>query len=254
VRALALIAVFAPAIAQAQPANRPTAAQVLANVELTYKRPQHLTARFDQTVTYAAIGQTKKTAGRLYASKPAKMRWDYVKAKAPKGLDRSFIFDGTTLWVIDTTNLQVLQHTQASNNLPAAIAFFTGAGSLTTQFYVAFPTAPTHLVPGATVLQLTPKQPSAQYSQLYLVIDPSSWRVAKTIMIDSSGNTNMFEFSAVDMKTTIKPTVFQFSPSSLPNYRVITAPTAPATTNPTPSPPVRTNRTLPGRSGPTTTP
>jgi outer membrane lipoprotein-sorting protein len=218
-RALLAITALAPAIAHAQPKRPPpSAAQVLANVEATYQQPTHFTAGFTQTVTYALNNKTTRSTGKLYVEKPDKIRFDYEKAGKP---DRTFLFDGVTLWIIDHGNMQVLQQPAQNSNLPAAIRFFTGAGSLATEFKVGFPTSPKHLVPGATVLALTPRQPSAQYSELYLVIDPTRWQVTKTIVINSSGDANTFELSNMDVKKSIAASVFQFKPSSVPHYKLV---------------------------------
>lgn len=231
-----LLALPGGAAAQAPPAKhakRPSAAQVLAGVEAVYKQPTELTATFEQAVTNAAFGKTSKTTGKLYVQKPNKLRFDYG---TPQKLDKAFIFDGKTLWIVEPSNLQVIVHTTQSSTLPAAIAFFTGAGSLARDFKVAFATTKDHQVPGGITLELTPRRASAAYKRLYLVIDPSTNQVGKTIVIDSSDNINMFTFGNVDLKAAVKPSLFTFDPKSVPHYRIVTANTA---AKPAPKPATR---------------
>jgi outer membrane lipoprotein carrier protein len=228
-RALTL-ALLVPASALAQPlAARRTAAQVLADVEATYAKPQHLTARFQQTVTYATMGTTRKSGGTVYLAKPDKMRWDYVDAK--NKVDSSFIFDGTVLWVVQPSNLQVLKHTAQNTTLPAAISFLNQAGRLAKEFDVTFPAADVqqaHGVPGGVLLALAPKQASAQIEQLYFVVDPSTNQVTRSIVIDSSDNINAFVFTGVDLKKKIDAKYFAFDPKTVPTYKVVTVNPAPA--------------------------
>jgi outer membrane lipoprotein carrier protein len=230
----AIAMVMLPAIAAAQPPARPlTPGQVLARIEATYQQPAQLTARFEQTVTNVIGGKPKRSSGTLLVAKPDKLRFDYTSAKGKP--DKHFIFDGQTLWVIEHVNLQVLQHHAGASPLPGAIAFFLGAGKLASEFDVGFPKARGRLVPGATVLELVPRQPTAQYARIDLVIDPATWQVTRTTVVDSSGNTNTFAFSKVDTRTPIKATTFQFHPRTLPSYRVVRVqpqPPAPAPRRP----------------------
>jgi outer membrane lipoprotein carrier protein len=221
---LAIVALVIPLSAIAQPKPERTAAQVLADVETTYAKPQHLTAKFEQTVTYATMGTTKKSAGTVYLAKPDKMRWDYVEAKQ-KRVDKSFIFDGTTLWVVEPSNLQVLKHTAQNHTLPAAISFLNQSERLAKEFDVAFADATaqkTHGVPGGVLLSLVPKQAAAQIKQLYFVIDPSTNQVARSIVIDSSDNVNAFAFRDADLKKKLDAKYFAFDPKTVPTYKVVT--------------------------------
>ncbi|HEU0036607.1 MAG TPA: outer membrane lipoprotein carrier protein LolA [Kofleriaceae bacterium] len=221
IRGLGLVAWLVPAIAIAQPSTKPPdAAKVLAAVEATYKKPTDLTASFEQTVVDAAFGRTTTSKGQLYVQKPNKLRFDYANAKG--SLDKAVIFDGKTLWVVEPSKLQVLKHTPSSSALPSAITFFTGAGSLAKDFKVALSSDPKYQAPGGLTLALVPKQPSAAYKELYLLVDPATNTVDRTIVIDSSGNTNTFVFGKPDTKGAIKPATFVFDPKKFPNYAVKT--------------------------------
>jgi outer membrane lipoprotein-sorting protein len=143
------------------------------------------------------------------------MRWDYIGAKGKR--DRSFIFDGTTLWFVDTKNLQVLQHKTPTSTLPAAVAFLNGSGKLAADFDVA-------AGDDANTVKLTPKQTSAQVKELHFVIDPSTYHVLRSIVIDHNGDTSSFTFSSVDPKTKPKASYFVFDPKSVPTFKVVQVP------------------------------
>lgn len=221
--------------AGAQPA-RPSAATVLANVQQFYANASHMTAQFRQVVTNATFGTTKASDGKLWVAKPVQFRWDYLEKKQNVvTVAKTFAFDGTTLWLVDHENKQILQNQVQSSVLPAAVSFLTGAGNLAMQFNVALSASGTYGGKSATVLELTPKQPSAPYKQLFFVVDPADWHISESIVIDSSGDTNDFKFFHSDLTSTVKARWFQVNPSSLPTYRLVVvnggsgAPPIPAT-------------------------
>jgi len=209
--------------ASAQPAT-PSPAVVLANVQQYYANANQLTARFRQIVTNATFNTTKTSDGTLWVAKPAQFRWDYAQKKQGRvSISKTFIFDGQTFWLLDHNNKQIVPAQTQNSALPAAVSFLTGGSSLTSQFDVALNTSGTIGGTNATVLELTPKQPSAQYSKLYFVVDPSNWRVKESVVIDSSGDTNTFKFYAPNLASTVRPQWFQVNPSSLPRYTLSVA-------------------------------
>ncbi|MEO8703588.1 MAG: outer membrane lipoprotein carrier protein LolA [Kofleriaceae bacterium] len=210
--ALALVALAGIVrIAEAQPKPQPPSAEtVLANVEATYKKAPGLTAAFTQTVTNAMTGKVSKPKpGTLLVGKPNKIRFDYA------GSNKTMMYDGKDFYSIEPDAL-VIRHakTTGANPVPAAVTFITGAGSLATDFNVTFPETK-DLVPGATILALTPKKPNAAYAKLLLTVNPATWQVTRTHVIDSSGNTNTIELTNVKLEAP-KPDQFHFVRSKYP--------------------------------------
>ncbi len=192
---------------------------LLAKIDATYKAPKQLSASFEQTTVDPTFGTTTHKTGTLQASKPDQFRLDYVsKSKAHAG--NRFVFDGKSLWFIDSKNTKIYRYATQSSELPAMFAFFRGASSLATQFGIAITTAKPYAVAGSTVLALTPKQPSAAYSALYLVVDPATGQVTRTTVINSSGLVSTYTFSKLDLTSAIPAAVFQFDPASLPDFKV----------------------------------
>jgi outer membrane lipoprotein-sorting protein len=205
----AIIAVLAPA-------SSPSPASVLASVQKYYGGATQLTTKFEQTVVNPAYGTTQKSSGKVYLVSPDKMRWDY-DAKKQGGAKKSFIFDGKTLWAVEPKNLQVFKSSASGSMLPAALSFASGTAQLTKEFDVKLaPNSPY----GATVLELSPKQPSAQYKRLYFVV-ASDGHVEKSIVIDANDNSNEITFEAHDLTTKLESRLFQFDPKSVPTFKVI---------------------------------
>jgi outer membrane lipoprotein-sorting protein len=221
-------------VAQQTPSapTAPSAPTVLANVQAFYASQHQMTAAFHQVVTQAAFGTTAVTDGSVRLAKPDRFRFDYLSKK--NTATRSFIFDGKVLWVIDVANKQIFKTpVQTNATLPAAVSFLIGASTLTTQFNVALNTSGKFGRASTTVLELTPKQASAQFKQLFFVVDPATWAVDESIVIDSSGNTQDITFANPDFKSAIKPTLFQVNPKIL-NFRLVVVPATSAPVAPIP--------------------
>lgn len=208
-------------IAVLAPASSPSPASVLASVQKYYGGAKQLTTKFQQTVVNPAYGTTQKSSGRVYLVSPDKMRWDYDAKKQggarQKPAKKSFIFDGKTLWAVEPKNLQVFKSSANGSMLPAALSFASGTAQLTKEFDVTLaPNSPY----GPTVLELSPKQPSAQYKRLYFVV-ASDGHVEKSIVIDANDNSNEIAFEAHDLTTKLDGKLFQFDPKSVPTFKVI---------------------------------
>ncbi len=214
----------APA-ASAAPLSAETAVD---NVQKFYAGIQQVTAQFRQYVTNSTFGTTKQSNGRVWLVKPGKMRFDYYEKTGGKVLaKKSFISNGTTLYMVEHDNKQVVQKNLQADLMPVALSFLFGKGDLKQDFNTQLdPTLDAKLNLAGTpdvVIGLTPKQPSAQYKMLVLVVNRTDFHVKQSIIIDSSGNINQFEFFAPDFKTPIPARLFEFDPKSVPAYRMINA-------------------------------
>lgn len=219
--------------AAALPAN-----EVVDRVQKFYANITQVTADFRQAVTNDTFGSTKTSDGKVYISKPGKMRWDYhEKKKDQVKTKKSFISNGTNLYVVEHDNMQVVKKNLQQDLMPVAVSFLYGKGDLKNEFNAELDTSGKYGNKGDYVLRLTPKQPSAQYKNLFLVVDPSNFRVTQSIIIDSSNNVNHFRFFAPDFAKPHKPTWFEFDERSVKNYRIIDADQQGAAGGARPTPP-----------------
>ncbi len=232
---LILLALAMASTASAQP--QPNAQTVLANVQKFYAAPKQMTATFRQEVTQATFNMTEKSDGTLYVLKPSSLRWDYkLKTSAGVKPDKTFVLNGSMVWLVDHNNKQIIQGSTQGTAMPAAISFLTGSGNLASDFNVALDKSGKYGAAGMTVLALTPKKPSAQYKQLFFVVDPKDSHINESIVIDANSNTNDFHFYAPDLQTPIGAQLFTVNPASLPTYRVVQPnATAPSQTAPKPA-------------------
>ena len=100
--------VAAPTAAAAT--TQANASTIVDNVQKFYAGIKQVTAQFRQTVTNATFGSTKKSDGTVWLMKPGKMRWDYLEKKqGTTQVQKSFISNGTYLYVVEHNNKQVVK-------------------------------------------------------------------------------------------------------------------------------------------------
>jgi outer membrane lipoprotein carrier protein len=199
-------------------------AVVLDQVQKFYATIKQVTAQFRQSVTNDMLGSTKTSDGTVWIMKPGKMRWDYLEKKKDKvEVTKSFISNGTTLYVVEHDNMQVIEKSLQQDMMPVAVSFLYGKGDLKSEFIPELDTSGKYGGKGELVLKLTPKKPSAQYKNLFLVVSPTDYHVTQSVIVDSSNNVNHFRFYAPDFAKEIKDTWFEFDKRSVKSYRVVDA-------------------------------
>ena len=226
-------------------AQAKTAAQVLADVQKTYAAVTDMSATIQQEVTNVTFGSTKTVSGQVWLRRPGKMRWDYAakprKGQPPKTA-KSFVSDGTTLWIVELENQQIIKTSVKDNVLPVAVAFLSGTPTWSKDFRARLDATGTYGAAGDQVVVLTPKRRSAQYKKLFLVVDATSMQVKESIVVDAADNTNHFTFTNGNLAATNHDSFFVVDETSpaLAKFRVIQvappANAAPATA-PTPRAP-----------------
>jgi outer membrane lipoprotein carrier protein len=221
--------VTTPLVAQAgagsaATAAAPNASTVVDNVQKFYAGIKQVTAQFRQTVTNNTFGSKKNSDGTVWLMKPGKMRWDYVEKKQGKAVvKKSFISNGTYLYVVEHDNKQVVKKNLQNDLMPVAVTFLYGKGDLKAEFNAEIDTTGKYGAKGDIVLKMTPKKPSAQYKNLYLVVAPDNFRVKQSIIVDTSDNVNQFQFFSPDFEKAQKDSIFEFDERSVKNYRIIDA-------------------------------
>jgi len=201
-------------VAQATAAPARTASAVVDRVQAFYRDTQQLSAVFRQTTRNETFGKTSTSDGRVYLKKPGKMRWDYYSKRNKNEVTKSQMSDGDTLWVVDMKGKWYYRQNLADSALPVAVTFLTGKGNLKSDFNAKMATSKKYGGKNDIVLELTPKKPSAQFKQLFLVVDPGNYRVKQSIVINAAGDVNQFAFYEPNTKKAVADTTFVFNPKS----------------------------------------
>jgi len=120
---------------------------------------------------------------------------------------QQIISDGKTLWAWHPADDQVERVDLASSALPAAVDFMIGGGRLDADFTGAVATRSD----GRLALTLTPKASSGTIVTVTLVLDPTSYRVEETMLLQTDGQMNDIQFLGLKTGTGIPDTKFDFS-------------------------------------------
>ena len=209
------------AVAAVAPAS---AVEVVDKVQKFYGSIQQVSAKFRQAVTYDTFGSTKTSDGTVFIQKPGKMRWDYLeKKKTNIVVKKSFISNGSYLYMVEHDNRQVMKKNLGQDLMPVAVSFLYGKGDLKAEFTAELDKSGKYGSKEDITLKLTPKKASAQYKNLYLVVATTDFHVTQSVIIDSSNNVNHFRFFAPDFQKPIKASWFEFDERSVKNYRIIDA-------------------------------
>lgn len=210
-----------PQPAPAPPVYRTSGEQLLGLVRGNYLLPKHLTATFEQTVTNAISGQAAPALGTLYVEKPDKLKFEFLQPKkANPKLKTTYLLDGKTMWAIEHTKLQYAKQPAAGSQLPALVGFFLGNDTLMKDFTPEI--LPAAKVPAGAfaALELTPKQVSAAYAKIVLVLDDKRM-VTQVTIFDSSGNTQTLKFTNVVLDKAAPAGTFKLDPKSIAGFNEI---------------------------------
>ncbi len=186
-----------------------SAEQIVSKVQAFYESTPQLRAKFRQTVINKTFGPRPPSDGKLYIKKPTgnakigKMRWEYYGQKSrnhDRKVVKSFLSDGKTLWAVFHEDKHYYVKTIESDLLPVAVTFLSGKGDLNKEFTAELDTSGKYGDKGDLVVKLTPRQPSAQYKYLWLVVDPTDYRVKQSVVLNSQDDENAFRFYEPDLR------------------------------------------------------
>lgn len=200
--------------ASAPAAGAAEAGKIVDAVQKFYQDTPQFTATFRQTTVLGTFGRQQTNDGKVYLKKPGKMRWDYVNKRDKKTIAKSQMSDGNTIWVVSVQDKQYFQQSVGESSLPVAVTFLTGKGDLKREFNAALDTSGQYGGKTDRVLHLTPKKPSAQFKDLYLVVDPQNYRVKQSIVVNAGGDVNKFQFFEPDTSKPVADTWFVFNPKA----------------------------------------
>jgi outer membrane lipoprotein carrier protein len=182
-----------------------TAEQIIVRVQGVYDGTTTFQANFRQVFRHRLNpDRSKEATGVVYLQKPGKMRWEYHDPER-----KLIVSDGTTLWAYEPSEDQVFEQSLSETDLPTAVSFLLGSGSLSAEFDV-------RLIDDSGesadryVLELRPKVASSHYSRLLLVVNRADFQVVRTVVVDHSGNTNSVEFAGVVLNGDIPAGQFRF--------------------------------------------
>ncbi|MBK8718868.1 MAG: outer membrane lipoprotein carrier protein LolA [Deltaproteobacteria bacterium] len=189
-------------------AEKGAASKVLAKVQKFYDGTTDFGGDFKQTYVHPVYGTKTVSTGKLRVKKPGKMVWDYSADDNP-----DFWVDGTKVTVVERDTKQVLRKDVDSSDFAGAEKFLFGGKQLLDDFLVklaAEKLVTRYGMAAHTTIRLKPKQKSAHYKELLLVVDDATGRVDAFVVLNGDGSTNHFVLSGVKTNTGVGDDAFEF--------------------------------------------
>jgi outer membrane lipoprotein carrier protein len=202
--ALAPAAPPAPAKAPAPAPGHPPVGAVVEKMQKNYDAAKDFKARFSQKVTNVAFNRVKVSTGEVAFKKPGRMRWDYDKPES-----QMFLATGQEFWMYEPNAKQAFRQNLKQSQLPAALAFLLGKGKLSDEFDITFagdaPASPDYR------LALKPKQPQSTYKAITFVVDPKTFLVTESVLVNAQGDINDITFTDIKVNTKIADAFFKWT-------------------------------------------
>jgi outer membrane lipoprotein carrier protein len=203
---LATLALAASPPAADAPARLPLPA-VIERMQKNYDQAKDFKAHFSQKYTNVAFNRTKVSSGEVTVKKGGRMRWDYDKPDP-----QMFVSDGKLLWLYEPNDKQAFKQDLKQSQLPEALSFLLGKGKLADAFEITAASDIKYGSPTDYRLSLKPKQPQGTYKSIYFVVDPKTFYVTETVLVNAQGDVNDITFSDLKVNTKVPDGLFTFKP------------------------------------------
>jgi outer membrane lipoprotein carrier protein len=191
------------------PAAEPMDPEVKAAVDRMqrfYEETRDYDAQFKQTYTYRSFGRKTQASGRVrFLMTGASMRWDYLEPN-----EKVFVVAGNKVYAFDKEARQLTVAGIGADQLSASITFLWGQGKLEREFDIKKATRED--LTGGIGLELTPKRPDPRFQKVFFLVDPKTWAVRETIVVDPDGSENHMVFTNVKTNTGFGTEAFHLEP------------------------------------------
>lgn len=161
------------------------------------------TMQADFVQEYVAGLKEKSAKGKVYISRPGKMKWEYLD---PKG--KFFLADGQHLSLYDPQFKQVMQSKQSSpDQAPIGLALLFGQKKASSIFNIDMIKEDQTTV----TLKLTPKEAAPNIEQIQMVLSKGKvYSIKESKVIDVFGGENTMRFNNIKNNIKISAGVFEF--------------------------------------------
>jgi len=181
------------------------APEVLAKLQAWIDGTRDLACKFEQVLVSGAFGADLTESGRLWVSRPGRIRWDYLDPEKKTAL---LVGDRTLLYLADDRQMiqGKLEPDQAA--LPELLA---GRRRLAEVFEAAI--APRAKGDGEEVrLRLVPRSKSGGLTEVILLVRPPEYAIEGAEVLDGMGNRTSYRFASVRRNRGLDEALFRFEP------------------------------------------
>ena len=180
--------------------------KLVTRLQERYDSAADFRARFTQQYTYAATGRERTSTGEVLIKKPGRMRWNYEKPEPSL-----WLATGSVFVMYEPEAKQAFKQDLKASQLPAAVAFLMGKGKLSDEFDVSVAKELPYGNPDDYRLSLKPKKTQSTYRSIYFVVDPHSYLVRQSVLINAQGDINAISFSDMKLNTKIPDDTFRWT-------------------------------------------
>ncbi len=194
----------------------PPPAAAAQRLQARYDATKNFRADFRQETTIAVLSQGEEAFGSVVFMKPGRMHWEFQTPQR-----QSMVADGTTLWIYQPADRQVLKASfTAAFVSTTPISFLAGVGRIKDDFHVE--QDPRGCNAQRIYLKLVPK--SAQdVGSLTLAVLRSTYDIVEAAVTDPVGNVTTLSFSNIQRNVDLPDDEFRFVVPE--GVDVVTAPT-----------------------------
>jgi outer membrane lipoprotein carrier protein len=156
-----------------------------------YEETKDFQADFHQTYLYKSFGRSSEAWGEVRFSKVGpSMRWDYQKPDV-----KVFVVSGEKIYAYSKESNQLLVSRLNADRLSASITFLWGQGKLEREFRISKANRPD--LKNGIALELVPKFPDPRFQRVFFLLDPKTYSVVESLVVDPDGNENRMAFLKV---------------------------------------------------------
>jgi len=191
---------------------------IVRKLQARYDTTAAFRADFRQETTVAALGQSEEAHGTVAFKKPGKMRWEF---RTPH--TQSIVSDGTTLWIYQPAERQVLKvpfHAAFVSTTP--VSFLAGVGRISDDFRAERDRRGCSA--GRVQVYLVPRD-TQDLGSLAMTVDPETFDIVEASVTDPIGNVTTVSFTNVERNAEIADREFRFELP--PGVDVVAAPAPP---------------------------
>ena len=179
--------------------------QVLDGLQAEYKNTKSFEADFTQNYYQYMPKKHNKNSGTVFFKQPGLMRWDY----APPNLKNYIVNNHTQTTYLASTKTAYVDKCFKADALTTSLSFLWGMGNLKKDFNASFfegqygEKTDLHL-------ELKPKVKSAFFKSLILVLDPKTYRIKQSVVVDTQKNINQFIYTSFHKNKAVPDSRFIF--------------------------------------------
>ena len=184
----------------------PEVKKAVDSMQRFYEDTRDFQADFVQKYEYKTFQRTSTASGKMRFKKEGpSMRWDYLKPE-----EKVFVISGEKVYFYDKAAKLLTVSRLAADRLSASITFLWGQGKLDREFRIS--RADRKDLAGGIALELVPRLPDPRFQRIFFLLDPKTYSVKESIVVDPDGSENRMTFSNARANTGFGNDAFKIQP------------------------------------------